>query len=45
MTDTYLTHPEQVQFMSLFVMNIATADSYLAIDDAELHTEFICHLL
>ncbi|KAJ8594106.1 hypothetical protein M405DRAFT_730329 [Rhizopogon salebrosus TDB-379] len=44
-TDAYLTRPEQVQLMSLFVTNIAAADSYLAIDDAELRTEFIRCLL
>ena len=32
---------EQIKLMGLFVKNIAAADSYLAIDDAELCTEFI----
>jgi len=40
-TDKNLTHPEQLQLMGLFVSNIAAADSYLAIDDVELRTEFI----
>ena len=43
--DKNLTHDEQVGLMALFVTNIAAVDSYLAIDDAELCTEFICHQL
>ena len=44
-TDKNLTREEQVELMALFVTNIAAADSYLAIDDAELRTEFIRHRL
>jgi hypothetical protein len=44
-TDKNLTRDEQVKLMALFVTNIAAADSYLAIDDAELRTEFIRHQL
>ena len=40
-TDTNLTCAEQIKLMGLFVKNIAAADSYLAVDDAELRTEFI----
>ncbi len=40
-TDTNLTCAEQIKLMGLFVKDIAAADSYLAIDDVELHTEFI----
>ena len=43
--DKNLTCDEQVELMALFVTNIAAADSYLAINDAELHTEFIRHQL
>ncbi len=39
--DTNLTRAEQIKLMGLFVKDIATANSYLAIDDVELHTEFI----
>ena len=44
-TDTNLTRTERIKLMGLFVKNIAAADSYLAVDDAELHTEFICERL
>ena len=40
-TDTNLTRAGQIKLMGLFVKNIAATDSYLAVDDAELHTEFI----
>jgi hypothetical protein len=39
--DTNIMRNEQVQLMGLFISNIAVADSYLAIDDVELRTEFI----
>jgi hypothetical protein len=39
--DANLTRSEQIKLMGLFVKDIAAADSYLAIDDAELRTEFI----
>ena len=44
-TDKNLTRDEQVKLMALFVTNIAAVDSYLAIDDVELCTEFIRHQL
>ena len=44
-TDKNLTRDEQVKLMALFITNIAAADSYLAIDDVELRTEFIHHQL
>jgi hypothetical protein len=40
-TDLNLTCDQQLQVLHLFCDNIAAADAYLAIDDAELHTEFI----
>jgi hypothetical protein len=43
--DKNLTHDEQVTLMALFITNIAAVDSYLAIDDGELRTEFIHHQL
>ena len=36
---------EWIKLMGLFVKNIAAADSYLTVDDAELHIEFICEQL
>ena len=38
---TYITRAKQITLMGLFVKNIAAADSYLAVDDAKLCTEFI----
>jgi hypothetical protein len=43
--DKNLTRDKQVKLMALFVTNIVAADSYLAINDAELCTEFICYQL
>jgi hypothetical protein len=40
-TDLNLTRDQQLQVLHLFRDNIAAADAYLAIDDAELRTEFI----
>jgi len=40
-TDTNLTCAKQIKLMGLFVRDIAAANSYLAIDNVELHTEFI----
>ena len=40
-TDLNLTHDQRLQVLHLFQDNIAAADAYLAIDDAELRTEFV----
>ncbi|KIM79143.1 hypothetical protein PILCRDRAFT_10571 [Piloderma croceum F 1598] len=40
-TDLNLTHDQQLKVLHLFRDDIAVADAYLAIDDAELRTEFI----
>ena len=40
-TDANLTHAEWIKLMGLFVKDIAAPDSYLAVDDAELRTEFM----
>ena len=40
-TDLNLTRDQRLQVLHLFRDNIADADAYLAIDDAELRTEFI----
>ena len=40
-TDINLTRDQWLQVLHLFRDNIAAADAYLAIDDAELHTKFI----
>ena len=40
-TDTNLTRAEQIKLVGLFIKNIAATGSYLAVDDAELCTEFI----
>ena len=40
-TDLNLTRDQRLQVLHLFRDNIAAADAYLAIDDAELCTEFI----
>jgi hypothetical protein len=44
-TDKNLTCDEQVKLMALFITNIAAVDSYLAFNNAELHTEFIRYQL
>jgi hypothetical protein len=39
--DHDLTHAQQLQVLHLFCTDMAAADAYLAIEDAELQTEFI----
>lgn len=40
-TDLNLTRDQRLKVLHLFRDDIAAADAYLAIDDAELRTEFI----
>jgi hypothetical protein len=40
-TDLNLTRDQQLQVLHLFCDNIAATDAYLAIEDAEPHTNFI----
>lgn len=37
-----LTHEEHIQVMHLFQYDIVAANIYLAIDDVDLNTDFIC---
>jgi hypothetical protein len=39
--DRDLTRAQQLQVLHLFHTDMAAADAYLAIEDAELRTEFI----
>jgi len=40
-TDLNLTRDQWLQVLHLFRDNIAAVDAYLAIEDADLHTDFI----